>query len=160
MSFTKFDVPDPEPEGYLLLGDPSAVPAINAILDVLPRDARVVAILEIIGDGDETMGVVVFVAEAGAVGLSQALHEPGWPVLDPQDAVVAFAGRIVAADFLRRQPAARVVLEVGGDPVAIAYGRNHKGIMEGKLKGVIATVTPSGWRIIISSIPLETSSRL
>lgn len=57
MSFTKFDLPDPEPDGYLLLGDPSAVPAINAILDVLPRDAQVVIILEIISDGDETIPI-------------------------------------------------------------------------------------------------------
>lgn len=57
MSFTKFEVPDPEPEGYLLLGDPSAIPAINAILNVLPRDARVVVILEIITDGDETIPI-------------------------------------------------------------------------------------------------------
>jgi hypothetical protein len=45
-------------------------------------------------------------------------------------------------------------------PVAIAYGRNQKGIMPGKLKGVIAATTPSGWRIIISSTPRATSSRL
>jgi ATP-binding cassette subfamily B protein IrtA len=57
MSFTKFEVPDPEPEGYLLLGDPSAIPAINAILKVLPRDAQIVVILEIITDGDETIPI-------------------------------------------------------------------------------------------------------
>lgn len=57
MSFTKFELPDPEPEGYLLLGDPSAIPAINAILDVLPRDAQVVVVVEIISDGDETIPI-------------------------------------------------------------------------------------------------------
>ncbi len=57
MSFTKFEVPDPEPEGYLLLGDPSAIPAINGILDVLPRDAQVVVILEIISDWDENIPI-------------------------------------------------------------------------------------------------------
>lgn len=57
MSFTKFELPDPEPDGYLLLGDPSAIPAINAILDVLPRDAQVVVIVEIISDGDETIPI-------------------------------------------------------------------------------------------------------
>lgn len=57
MSYTKFDLPDPEPEGYLLLGDPSAIPAINSILDVLPRDAQVVVILEVITEGDETIPI-------------------------------------------------------------------------------------------------------
>lgn len=57
MSFTKFELPDPEPEGYLLLGDPSAIPAINAILAILPSDARVVVVVEIISDGDETIPI-------------------------------------------------------------------------------------------------------
>jgi len=32
--------------------------------------------------------------------------------------------------------------------------------MPGKLKGTMAAVTPMGWRIIISSMPRATSSRL
>jgi len=38
-------------------------------------------------------------------------------------------------------------------PVATAYGRNHNGIMPGKLNGVIAANTPSGLRTALSSIP-------
>ena len=45
-------------------------------------------------------------------------------------------------------------------PVAIAYGKNQKGIIAGKLNAVIAATTPIGWRIIVSSIPRATSSRL
>ena len=38
-------------------------------------------------------------------------------------------------------------------PQAIAYGRNQNGIMPGKLNGAMIAQTPSGWRIIISSMP-------
>lgn len=43
--FHKFEPPD-DPEGYLLMGDPAAIPAINAILGVLPPEAPVVVILQ------------------------------------------------------------------------------------------------------------------
>ncbi|CAM5761609.1 ATP-binding cassette domain-containing protein [Bosea minatitlanensis] len=43
--FHKFDPPE-DPEGYLLMGDPAAIPAINAILGVLPPEAQVVVILQ------------------------------------------------------------------------------------------------------------------
>lgn len=85
MSFTKFDLPDPEPEGYLLLGDPSAVPAINAILEVLPRYARVVVILEVITHGDETIPIrehpgatVTWVAKHVPSRLGEAIPQRDW----------------------------------------------------------------------------------
>ena len=56
-SFTKFEPPDPEPEGYLLLGDPATVPAINAILAVLPPEAEVLVLLQALAAGDETIPV-------------------------------------------------------------------------------------------------------
>ena len=37
---------------------------------------------------------------------------------------------------------------------------NHSGIIAGKLNGVIAATTPTGWRIISSSMPEAMSSRL
>lgn len=45
-------------------------------------------------------------------------------------------------------------------PHAIAYGKNQKGIIAGKLNGVMAATTPSGCLTTISSIPRATSSRL
>ena len=45
-------------------------------------------------------------------------------------------------------------------PQASEYGRNQKAIMPGKLNGAMMAVTPSGWRIIISSMPLAMSSEL
>lgn len=56
-SFTKFEPPDPEPEGYLLLGDPATVPAINAILAVLPPETEVLVLLQALSPGDETIPV-------------------------------------------------------------------------------------------------------
>ncbi len=44
-------------------------------------------------------------------------------------------------------------------PQAIAYGKNQKEIIAGKLKGAIQAVTPNGWRIIYSSIPVATFSK-
>ncbi|MDE2658760.1 MAG: hypothetical protein OXI45_00935 [Acidobacteriota bacterium] len=43
-------------------------------------------------------------------------------------------------------------------PQASAYGRNQNGIMAGKLKGAITATTPTGWRIMSSSMPRAMSS--
>ena len=45
-------------------------------------------------------------------------------------------------------------------PQASEYGRNQKAIIPGKLNGAMMAVTPRGWRIIISSMPLAMSSEL
>ena len=44
-------------------------------------------------------------------------------------------------------------------PHASAKGRNQSGIIAGKLNGVIAATTPTGWRICSTSTPLATPSR-
>ena len=44
-------------------------------------------------------------------------------------------------------------------PHASAKGRNQRGIIAGKLNGVIAATTPTGWRICSTSTPLATPSR-
>ena len=43
-------------------------------------------------------------------------------------------------------------------PQAIAIGDIHKGIMAGKLKGVMPATTPSGWRTLKQSTSLPTCS--
>ena len=43
-------------------------------------------------------------------------------------------------------------------PVASAYGRYQNGIMPGKLNGQIEATTPTGWRIMYSSMPRAMSS--
>ena len=44
-------------------------------------------------------------------------------------------------------------------PHAIANGRNQSGIIAGKLNGVIAPTTPTGWRTSSTSTPPATPSR-
>ena len=43
-------------------------------------------------------------------------------------------------------------------PQAIATGNIHIGTMHGKLNGVTPATTPSGWRIVQLSMPVETCS--
>ena len=45
--------PDPGPEHFLLIGDSSALPAIAAAMEVLPRGARAEVFLEVAGEGSE-----------------------------------------------------------------------------------------------------------
>src|SRR6516164_6209118 len=44
-------------------------------------------------------------------------------------------------------------------PQAIAYGRNQKGIIAGKLKGAMAATTPRGWRMSNSSVASSCACR-
>ena len=43
-------------------------------------------------------------------------------------------------------------------PAVIANGRNHIGTIAGKLNGVIAAHTPTGWRIVSQSTFVATDS--
>ena len=43
-------------------------------------------------------------------------------------------------------------------PQAIATGNIHIGTMHGKLNGVMPATTPSGWRSVQLSMPVETWS--
>ncbi|MGE0282881.1 MAG: ABC transporter ATP-binding protein/permease [Rhizobiaceae bacterium] len=84
-SFTKFDIPEPEPEGYLLIGDPSAVPAVNEILAILPPEVEVVVLLHVITPGDEGIPVtshpgatVTWVHDNSAAALAAAIPQRDW----------------------------------------------------------------------------------
>ena len=43
-------------------------------------------------------------------------------------------------------------------PVAIASGKNHSGTIAGKLNGLMMPTTPTGWRSVYTSMPVETFS--
>lgn len=81
--FHKFEPPE-DPEGYLLMGDPAAIPAINAILAVLPPEAQIVVILQanLPGDGDIPVtrhpGATVIWTGAGTGELAQAVPDRDW----------------------------------------------------------------------------------
>lgn len=57
VSYTKFEPPEPEPEGYLLIGDPSAIPAINEILRVLSLETPITVHLQQISEGDAALPI-------------------------------------------------------------------------------------------------------
>lgn len=56
-SYTKFERPEPEPDGYLLIGDPAAIPAINAILGVLSAETPIIVLLQEVSPGDEEIPI-------------------------------------------------------------------------------------------------------
>lgn len=52
-----FQPPELEPDGYLLIGDPAALPGINAILAALPATTRVVVLLQEYEEGDRDLPI-------------------------------------------------------------------------------------------------------
>jgi ATP-binding cassette subfamily B protein IrtA len=84
-SYTSFEAPDPAPEGYLLIGDPSAIPAINGILGVLPAETEIIVLLQAITPGDETIPVkahrganITWIADASPEALLAAMPVRDW----------------------------------------------------------------------------------
>ncbi len=81
--FHKFEPPE-DPEGYLLMGDPAAIPAINAILGVLPPEAPIVVILQAHLPQDATIpiaehpGAEVLWAGPGTGALAAAVPARDW----------------------------------------------------------------------------------
>lgn len=83
---TKFEVTDPVPDGYLLIGDPAAVPAINSVIAVLPPQAPVEVILEYSHPDDRLLPLaghprlnVTWVARTGDASLlADSIAERDW----------------------------------------------------------------------------------
>ncbi|MFE3838651.1 SIP domain-containing protein [Pseudogemmobacter sonorensis] len=82
--YRKFQRPEPEPRGYLLMGDAAAIPAINSILADLPPDAEVRAILQ--ANDPEGAAIPMFAhprlhaiwTGPGAAALAEAVPEGDW----------------------------------------------------------------------------------
>lgn len=81
--FHKFEPPE-KPQGYLLMGDPAAIPAINAILEVLPPEADVVVILQAHSPEDRDIpvsphpGAEVIWTGPGTDALAEAVPARDW----------------------------------------------------------------------------------
>ncbi|MFG1947191.1 ABC transporter ATP-binding protein/permease [Nonomuraea sp. NPDC048826] len=81
-----FAVPDPEPEGYLLIGDAASVAGINAILAAVPDTTPVVVLLEQYHDEDSAIPItphpratVAWLPTTGDPGvLARAIGERDW----------------------------------------------------------------------------------
>jgi ATP-binding cassette, subfamily B, bacterial IrtA/YbtP len=52
MGSTRFDIPDDQPAGYLLIGDSASIPGINGIIGVVPDDVPIEMYLEQHDDND------------------------------------------------------------------------------------------------------------
>ncbi|MEU1737531.1 ABC transporter ATP-binding protein/permease [Streptosporangium sp. NPDC020145] len=87
MSFgsSRFAVPDEPPAGYLLVGDPASVPAINGIVAALPDDAEIALYLEKQHEEDELIPLashpglrVRWVPRDGETSLAAAIDERDW----------------------------------------------------------------------------------
>ncbi|MFF4416436.1 ATP-binding cassette domain-containing protein [Streptosporangium sp. NPDC001559] len=87
MSFgsSRFAVPDEPPAGYLLVGDPASVPAINGIVAALPDDAEIALYLERQHEEDELIPLashpglrVRWVPRDGETSLAAAIDERDW----------------------------------------------------------------------------------
>ncbi|MEV0676059.1 ATP-binding cassette domain-containing protein [Actinosynnema sp. NPDC050436] len=82
---SRFAPPDPPPAGYLLIGDPASVPAVNGILAVLPADAAVELYLEQQHAEDELIPLaehpglrVHRVPRRGETSLAAAIEDRDW----------------------------------------------------------------------------------
>ncbi|GIG66726.1 ABC transporter ATP-binding protein/permease [Phytomonospora endophytica] len=83
---TKFAVGDPVPDGYVLIGDTAAIPALNSVLAVLPDDVPVEVLLERSHDDDVDIPMtphpgmrVTWVPQTGdPAALADALGERDW----------------------------------------------------------------------------------
>ncbi len=80
-----FAVPDPAPDGYLLIGDAASVPGINAILAELPPTATVEVLLEQFHDHDRLIplaehpaATVSWLPTTGPHTLADAIGERDW----------------------------------------------------------------------------------
>lgn len=81
--FHKFEPPD-DPEGYLLMGDPAAIPAINGILGTLPPEAQVVVVLQANLPEDRDIPVA---------------HHPGADIIWTGEGVGALAAAVPPRDW-------------------------------------------------------------
>lgn len=82
---SKFDIPDELPAGFLLIGDPASIPAINSILAALPPDVDVEVYLErhdstddLIPLADHPRRRLHWVDRTGETSLAAAIEDRDW----------------------------------------------------------------------------------
>ena len=57
MGSSRFDIPDEQPAGYLLIGDSASIPGMNGIIGVVPNDVPIEMYLEQHDDNDTLIPV-------------------------------------------------------------------------------------------------------
>jgi ATP-binding cassette subfamily B protein IrtA len=85
MGSTRFDVPDEQPAGYLLLGDSASIPGINGIINTVPDDVPIELYLESHDDNDALIPLashprlrVHWVVRRDAKSLAEAVERRDW----------------------------------------------------------------------------------
>jgi ATP-binding cassette subfamily B protein IrtA len=82
---TRFDLPDELPAGYLLIGDSASIPAINAILGVVPAEVPIEVYLEEHQDTDRLIPLadhprarIRWIPRRGEASLAAAIEARDW----------------------------------------------------------------------------------
>lgn len=85
MGSSRFDVPDEQPAGYLLLGDSASIPGINGIIGTVPDDVPIELYLEQHDDNDTLIPLaqhprlrVHWVPRRDATSLAAAIESRDW----------------------------------------------------------------------------------
>lgn len=85
MGSSRFDVPDEQPAGYLLIGDSASIPGMNGIIGVVPDDVPIEMYLEQHHDDDTLIPIAVhprlrvhWVARRDEKSLAAALESRDW----------------------------------------------------------------------------------
>ncbi|MDT7767244.1 MAG: ATP-binding cassette, subfamily bacterial IrtA/YbtP [Mycobacterium sp.] len=85
MGSSRFDTPDEQPAGYLLIGDSASIPGINGIIGVVPDDVPIEAYLEQHDDNDRLIPLaehprlrVHWVSRRDEKSLSAAIETRDW----------------------------------------------------------------------------------
>lgn len=81
----KFTLPEDLPAGYLLIGDPASIPAINSIIDIVPPEVPIELYLEQHGDNDRAIPLVAhprlalhWVPRKDVTSLAAAIPDRDW----------------------------------------------------------------------------------
>lgn len=85
MGSTRFDIPDEQPAGYLLIGDSASIPGMNGIIGTVPPDVPIEMYLEQHDDHDALIPLathprlrVHWVPRRDATSLAQAIEARDW----------------------------------------------------------------------------------
>ena len=70
MGSSRFDAPEEQPAGYLLIGDSASIPGINGIVGTVPDDVPIEMYLEQHDDNDTLIPLARASPAAGALGQS------------------------------------------------------------------------------------------
>jgi ATP-binding cassette, subfamily B, bacterial IrtA/YbtP len=85
MGSSRFDTPDEQPAGYLLIGDSASIPGINGIIGIVPDDVPIEVYLEQHDDNDRQIPIAAhprlrlhWVSRRDATSLAAAIETRDW----------------------------------------------------------------------------------